>query len=37
MIQYIAMLITCECNGILFHVTPHHHSFHCDSQLVSYI
>ena len=34
-IQYITMLFMCECNQILFHMTPHHNGFPCKKQILS--
>ena len=30
MIQYMTTLLTCECNQILFHITPCHDGSHCE-------
>ena len=34
-IQYITMLITCECNQILFHIMSCHDGSHYEKQIVS--
>ena len=35
MAQYITMLVTCGCNQILFHATPHHDGSHYEKQMIS--